>query len=318
MALLLIEGFDDGLLGNKGWTNSGTATTGRITGNAFSPRWQNPGVYYIFPTPPASTLVIGFALQVFNYTSDRPILSVGQARLKYKANGFLALCRVDTDAQVAITSAVHWPSDGIWRHVECKYNATTGVTSVRIDGIVVLSGTVPVSAAVANLLWGGTGALEHSIDDLYILDTTGTINNDFLGDVRVQTYLPSADGANTGMTPSTGTTHYNLVDEAAPNTTDYVSTSSAGVKDTYQFPDLSANTGNVFGVAATNYAHKDATGSAGIANVVRSSGTNYTGTAIPLSTGWTASSQTWEVNPATGAPWSASEVNNAEFGVEST
>lgn len=317
MALLLVEGFDDGLLANKGWTSNGTATTGRITGNALSPRWLSPGIYYTFPTTPASTIVMGFALQVFNYTSERTILSVGQTRLKYKTNGFLALCRVDTDAQLAITSSAHWPSDGVWRYIECKYNSSTGVTSVRIDGSVVLSGTVPAPAAVPNLLFGGTGALEHSIDDLYILDTAGTLNNDFLGDVRVQTYLPTADGANTGMTPSTGTTHYNLVDETTPNTTDYVSTTSTGVKDTYQFPDLSANTGNVFGVMTTNYAHKDSTGLAGIANVVRSGGTNYSGTSNSLSTGWTANSQTWETNPATGAVWSASEVNSAEFGVES-
>lgn len=317
MALLLIEGFDDGLLASKGWTNAGTAVAGRITGNALSPRWMNPGVYYTFPAAPTSTIVMGFALQVFNYTSERMILTVGQARLRYRANGCLALCRADNDAQLAITSVAHWPSDGIWRHVECKYNPATGVTSVRIDGTVVLTGTVPTTAAVANLLLGATGSVEHSFDDLYILDATGPVNNDFLGDVRVQTYLPSADGANTGMTPSTGTTHYTLVDEASPNTSDYVSATAAGLRDTYQFPDLSANTGNVFGVMATSYAHKDATGLAGIANVVRSNGTNYTGASTSLSTAWMASSQTWETNPATGLPWTPAEVNSAEFGVES-
>lgn len=318
MALLLIEGFDDGLLASKGWTNGGTSVAGRITGNALSPRWLNPGVYYTFPATPASTIVIGFALQIFNYTSERMILTVGQARLRYKTNGYLALCRADNDAQLAITSAPHWPTDGIWRHVECKYNPATGVTTVRIDGAVVLTGTVLAGVTITNLLLGATGSVEHSFDDLYILDTTGAVNNDFLGDVRVQTYLPSADGANTGMTPSTGTTHYTLVDEATPNTTDYVSTATAGVRDTYQFPDLSANTGNVFGVMATSYAHKDATGLAGIANVVRTGGTNYTGTSSSLSTGWMAASQTWETNPATGLPWTPAEVNSAEFGVEST
>ena len=44
------------------------------------------------------------------------------------------------------------------------------------------------------------------IDDLYICDGTGSApHNTFLGDCRVDTLLPTADGTAQQWTPSTGT-----------------------------------------------------------------------------------------------------------------
>ncbi len=46
--------------------------------------------------------------------------------------------------------------------------------------------------------------------------------------------LPVSDGSFSQWTPSTGSTHYNLVDESACNgTTDYVSTNTVGNRDSY-------------------------------------------------------------------------------------
>jgi hypothetical protein len=54
--------------------------------------------------------------------------------------------------------------------------------------------------------------------------TAATINN----------LLPSSDGAYTQWTPSTGSTHYTLVDESSCNgTTDYVRTTTIGKRDSY-------------------------------------------------------------------------------------
>lgn len=48
------------------------------------------------------------------------------------------------------------------------------------------------------------------------------------------TILPKAEGAYLQWTPSTGTTHYSLVDESSCNgTTDYVSTATVGNRDSY-------------------------------------------------------------------------------------
>jgi hypothetical protein len=320
MALILIEGFDEGLFASKGWalTSGSTPTfqTGRFGGSSIETGYQR-GAFKTFVAN-TNTLIIGLAAQP-KQLSGLTFAKLGNAGVAMTGTGLLTLIRADTSAVIATSASPVWNAANIWRYLELKTSPTSGVSEVKVDGVVVLNGTVPSVASATTVTFPNLGVgVDAWIDDIYIVDTTTAINNNYLGDVRVQTYFPSADGANTAMTPSTGTTHYNLVDEASPNTTDYVSSATAGPKDTYLFPDLSANTGNVFGVEVTNYSRKDATGDAAIANVARVGGVDYTGESKVLSASWTGNSHTWEVNPATGSLWSPSEVNNAEFGVEAT
>lgn len=79
--------------------------------------------------------------------------------------------------------------------------------------------------------------------------------------------LPSGVGTYSAWTPSTGTTHYTLVDESACNgTTDYVSTAVNGNRDSYAVSLASIPNGSVItGVSLTPCASKSAT--SGIANM---------------------------------------------------
>lgn len=59
------------------------------------------------------------------------------------------------------------------------------------------------------------------------------------------TLLPVSDGSNTAFTPSTGTSHFALVDEATCNTTDYNSTNTVGSRDSYNVSLSSIPNGSV-------------------------------------------------------------------------
>lgn len=184
----------------------------------------------------------------------------------------------------------------------------------------VVSGTVPTTASVSSLIFEpAPNIYTFNIDDVYLLDTTGTANNTYLGDVRVQTLLLSSDGSNLGMTPSSGTAHYSLVNEVTPDTTTYVSSSSAGTKDSYHYQSLAASTASVYGVVVTNYASKDAPSSAAIASLVRLGGTDYVNaTPQQLSASWTGATDLYQTRPSDGLQWSTIDVNNAEFGVQTS
>jgi hypothetical protein len=277
------------------------------------------GVKY-FPTPLSGTAIIGCAVLPNSNAAMSIIFTFGMARLKLNPGGALSLHRSDNDAQVAISSSSVWPTGNIWRYLELKITIATGACTVRVDGFAVMTGTVPVAATITSVKYPDQSfnTVEYLIDDMYVCDTTNTHNNDFLGDVRVQLLLPSADGTYKDMVPSSGTIHSNLVKELTPNTTDFVGSAVPGTRDTYQFQDLSVNTANVFGVEVTNYSHKDATGSAGISNLARVNGTDYTSQPKGLSSSWTANIDTFELNPATGAPWAPADVNSAEFGIETS
>lgn len=316
MALRFIEGFDDGLMTQHGWTNSSHIGTGRLGGGAwYCYATQHQGLNLAQPI--SGTVIVGFAFR-HNNTNTDDIFAISSLHLQRNASGSLSLLNNST---VLATTPNTPLSIGVWRYIEVKYTTATGAVVVRIDGSIALTGTVGVIASVSSLTWANSNNFSNdwcAVDDVYILDATGTTNNNFLGDVRVQTLLPTADGANSGLTPSTGTTHAALVSEAAPNTTDYVYSATAGVEDTYQFQDLAATTANIFGVEITNYSRKDATGSVGVANVSRVAGVDYTAASQGLSTSWAANRDLLELNPATGLPWAPADINNSEFGVKTS
>lgn len=91
------------------------------------------------------------------------------------------------------------------------------------------------------------------------------------------TILPTGAGNYSAWTPSTGTTHYTLVDETTCNgTTDYVSTTVAGNRDSYSVSLASVPNGSIItGVSLTPCASKDATsGTASMSVFYRLNGAN--------------------------------------------
>lgn len=328
MTLRLIEGFDDGLMSQKSWvptyvTTMPSIVTGRFGGGAAQMNYVG-GTTGSLGYTITGTVVVGVAIRPDVFTPG-VFLMIGDAWLCKMAGGYLALLRGGTKAQVAISSSPIW-SGAVWRYIELKYVLSTGACEVRVDGVTIMTGAVATSASVMTLqfpdpyhAYQSSSNGIFSCDDLYVLDTTGTTNNDFLGDVRVNTLLPSADGTHHDMTPSSGTTHYSLVDDATPDTTSYVTTSSAGAKETYRFQPLSSTVGGVYGIRATNYAHKDGAGTAGLRNIITSGGTDYESALnASMSASWAVASDLWEQNPATGGAWTQTSVNDSEFGVEST
>jgi hypothetical protein len=154
------------------------------------------------------------------------------------------------------------------------------------------------------------------IDDLYILETGSSPNNNFLGDCRVDTLMPNGEGNYSAWTCSTGGTHSALVDEAVPNTSDYVESSTAAQKDSWAFANLTAVTGTIFGAAINLAALKSDAGARDIKPLCRSGSTDSLGSAFSLSTDQLYVQKIYEVDPNTASAWTESNVNSAEFGVE--
>lgn len=316
MALRLIEGFDDDLMFMKGWqpsTYSANYAAGRFGGSARAYRGYPAGnETYRFVQPLTGTVIVGFALS----SVDR-----GAILFNFDSLGFgvdtAGCAQLYSGSTLKATSpSSYWVTSATWRYVELKYELATGNTEVRIDGVFAVSGTIATATSLSTMYLAPKRSLA-TFDDMYVLDNSGTTNNDFLGDVRVQTSYPIADGSHTDMVPSTGTDHFAVVDEVVPDTTSYVSSSTAGAKDSYKIQPLPSNTAQVFGLNVSAYASKDATGAAGIVNTASVNGTDYTGSNVgSLSTTWTTTSELWEVNPATGQLWSPNDISSSEFGVE--
>ena len=160
----------------------------------------------------------------------------------------------------------------------------------------------------------GAGAPTSYWDDLYVCDATGTRNNTFLGDIKVQTLFPTGPGATTGLT-SSGGANWAAVDEAPPSGTDYVFGSGSG-KDTYAVTDLVSGTSAVLGVRNTAYWRKTDTSVSLMRHILRVGTTDYAGTSVSLVATTQPHSDMLDASPATSSAWTVSEVNGMEIGAE--
>jgi hypothetical protein len=155
------------------------------------------------------------------------------------------------------------------------------------------------------------------LDDVYILDSSGTLN-DFLGDVRIEAHFPKGPGSSTGWTPSAGANWETTDDQPAPNTTDYNSTTTLNAADTLDVQNLKNTGGTIQGVQMLLYHKKNDAGGSLVAPVVRVGGSDYVGADFaPSDSSWRYERRVYEKDP-TGAAWTESSFNAAEFGYKKT
>lgn len=176
--------------------------------------------------------------------------------------------------------------------------------------------------------WWGAGIVEDTLyDDIYILDGSGSVNNDYLGDTVVEQINPSADGDSSTWTPSAGTDHSALVDDAqnistdGVDETDYIEGDATGEKDLFQYEDLThlTNSPTIHGVQVTTYRRVTEATPKNMLIVAKQNGTEGTVTqtvrhddSVRMHTGLTI----FEQNPDTAAAWTPGQIDDAQFGVE--
>jgi len=247
-------------------------------------------------------------------------------RLRLNTDGTVSVLR--GGSTVLSTSAVSI-NFGSYGFLEWKFtiNDTTGSYDVRYNGVSITSGsgvdTRNGGNATVNLIQlrssAETSGSNWDIDDLCICDGAGSVNNDFLGDVRVDYYLPSGNGNSSQLAGSDGnsTDNYALVDEALQNgDTDYVQSATVNQKDTYAFSDMAHTPTDIFAVQINMVARKDDSGTRSICAVTRSGGSDTDGATQALSTSYLSLREILETDPNTAAAWTRTNFNNAEFGAK--
>lgn len=337
MTLLFMDGcnhYASADLGKKynsvGGTVSLISSIGPRGGNCIRNTSTSPGFTKNFTA--SSTWVIGMRIK-FSAINSKVLLTLydvgtAQCSLVLNADGTLSIVR-GTGTAVTNGTSVTALSTNTFYYIEWKVTIADSIASnsarIRVDGSVVAtvdaaqdlkatgaSTATQVGFGSAN---GSYGSTQHDICDIYVLNQSGSTNNDFLGDCRVDVIYPSADGNYSDFTPSTGTSHYQLVDETTPNTSDYNSSATIGNRDSYQMTNLTALTSQtVYGVQMLGAVLRDDSGLRAAAMFARSSSTNQEG-----ATGTIGVSQTYiagisETNPNTSTAWTETTVNAMEVG----
>lgn len=218
-----------------------------------------------------------------------------------------------------------------WYYVECSIDLSgdpiSVTVTVKINGNTWVSAvTASTGVAVASTLLGLCKANAHkfsavsgnntNIDDVYILDGTGT-NNTFYGDVTISAiYAESDNSIQWAPFPATPTTSFDKISIVPPPyDADYIFDSTVGHVDLFNWNDISSFTGTVQGVQMSMFARKDDEGYRAITAVV---GSFVSPMALwsYLGDSYVYYVYNWDENPDLVLPWTVANFNAQTFGVK--
>ncbi|HUU82757.1 MAG TPA: hypothetical protein VM243_04555 [Phycisphaerae bacterium] len=221
----------------------------------------------------------------------------------------------------ATPSALFVANEPVHVAVEVLLGATTGEIHVYRNGVLFYqllnvntngSGLTPT---ITNFLLGSKTTAVIYADDVIVSSAS-------VGDRRVDSHFPTADGDHQDGTPSTGSDHYAVVDEAPePNDdTDYVTLATADDRESYGCEAFKNSGATIDAVMVVLDAKKTDAGTATLAASVRtpgSPGADFDGTAVGVSTTYGRQKEVYQWDPASGSPaaaWDEAGFNAAEFG----
>jgi hypothetical protein len=274
-------------------------------------------------TPNVSAWIVSFAWRPSTYSTRVAAITLGgtvKSALQYSGSGTLQLLRGTT----VLAESTYRPKQGVWIHLEWAVflDSTVGTSELRLNGSEVLftftgdtsngAGEVGREASLGHNLAGA-----HDYDDAMVRAGASYAGSDFLGDVHVKAYYPTADGNYTAWTPQGGGAHFVEVDDPQnDDDTTYVSTGTVGNTDSFAVENLDA--GKTILVVQAAVRSRDQTGSSTIIELVRIGGVDFLGTGTAGATTYLGGVEVWQSSPATGLPWTEAEFNGAELGFRKT
>jgi hypothetical protein len=254
----------------------------------------------------ASTLIIQVAFRhnALVYATSRDFVVVYNnsgadkcASLKINTNGSIgAYNAAGTLVETSVAGVV---KEGVYNYLQLKIVISdTGSITVKVDGTQVINATsVDTKPGTATdidkvkfqgAVTGSSNGINY--DDFIFMDDSGSLNNDFLGDRRVYTLLPTGDDgtdADFSSQPSQGVgdTYLNVDDPipgAPDGDTSYNYSNTPGDETLHDFANLPVTPATVDAVQVTLYAKKDDGGARALAALlkadVKTAGNNGSGT----------------------------------------
>ncbi len=226
---------------------------------------------------------------------------------------------------VEFTSASGLFLPSTWQYWTMVYNSSTKVCSAYLgfNGTPVVTGTLPFPNSIAGSnKWigdptnGFTGTL--TIDDLVMMDGTGTTMNAFQGDMKILPYYVLANGTLVQWTPSAGSNYQNVNNQASgPNPTNYNQSPLAGDIDNYTLGPTPVVT-SVLAAQVVGYLTASTAGSVTCQLGVSNGGAaNFTGSpTFSLSTVGSYYLNPLSINPLTGVAWTLADLTTLQAAVK--
>lgn len=269
------------------------------------------------PYQPVNFVILGFAF-----------------RAKANPNGELVLAQVG-DHVFAIapdftvigdsTFTQYKIENSIWNYVELEVNARDSKYRIWMNDRLVYDATLTEEIVnfdkwhiKAQYRTGGTANQTFiDVDDIYLMDGKGNVNNTRLGKVNVTTRYPKAD-VQTEFSRNGGTSNFSRVaDASADDDSSHVFSNVIGAVDLYENTDVLEviDDNAVVAVAVAISARMTEPDSMSIGAVIKSGESEQNGGRMALKASvYTAEKAVFETDPATGTRWKPEAVRTLKWG----
>ena len=249
-----------------------------------------------------------------------------QISLMVASTGQIRIKRGGGSSGTEIANSGAWtmdPSIGMWFEMKVVISDTVGEIVLKVNGVERINqGSLDTKAtSVAQVTGWGQGEFSNGntvgLDDVHIADTTGSVDNSWLGERRVIVMRPNASGDNAGGTSSAGgSSVFGNVDETTPNSdTDYNLMATSGLTDNFNLSASGLTTSTVYAVRAAAFARKTDTATCDLAVHAKSGSTTMEGPARALTTSYRWVYGDMEpVNDATGVAFTVAELDSLKAG----
>lgn len=319
--------------------------------------WYPFWMYRHFNEDHYDTLIVGFAflgypgfnqpqspiITFYNYDNDEiaqitPIDGNGRVTMR-SGTQYVPLQTLYSDTNVT--------EERTWYHCEAKWvfdGGSSGSMECRINEVEVIN-----TSGIQTYKSGGDSEGNYSfsevkiskgihntffLDDFYILDGEGTVANDFVGDSRIDTIFPEANGYYSDFTPNVGS-NYECVEagiwdywsgiggqtlqyrHAGLDYSRYNESDTLGDKDIYNHGSLLSLGKPIHGIQQNSIFRKTDAGKKQVEQMLRTSSTDYyTGNVIDVPDFARNYYWPWTVNPNTGVAWTESDINALQSGIK--
>jgi hypothetical protein len=343
MALQFMTGFDfyDQTQTGRVWTlaqGGNSLVPGRFGGRGWV--FNNETAHLSTLIPAASTTVVGFAMAAQYGDATNPILvledatlsrtsPITQVDMRLAADGTFQFTRNGTilTSTPPFVFTFSTLTTTAWNYIELKtfINNGAGFVDLRVGGQTFLNATGLDTQYTGNNYvnmvrfqpFANSGAYQMKLDDIYIVDDTGSSpNNTFLGECRVQTQFPTANGETSNFSVIGAANNWQAVKETvSDDDATYVRSGVVGNVDDYMMGTV-ALTGTIYGVQLNLTHRKDDVGTRTITPTIKSGGFFYEGALFPCQSNYTVAQTLWPLEPHANATWTNVSVNALTAGIK--
>lgn len=215
-----------------------------------------------------------------------------------------------------------------WQHIEVRVVADTvvGECEVRVNERVVLAltglnlGALGATQIVYGMPGGKVGAdLDWQIDDLVVWNDDGLYNNDFIGPVRVELLMPTADTAETDWVRNTGSSDFSAINNNPPDgDTTYLTGTNVSDISEFEFADSPVETFNIRAIYVPTMGKLVAAGTGNVQTSLVSGADVSLGPDQTFTTSYSYWGGVHETDPATDLPWTKAGIDAAKLRIEKT